>query len=198
MNPRQLATEINRWLDGRNLSGKRIDVTAPYSWVRHGYKPYAPIPSVAAAVLSEKLGSPITVDELWPAHRTTAPSSLTAANELGSFETMDAPLAALDELAASSAGSNTDVTPANGADLAAAVHQGLHTTLRWTTPGTLHREHVLQPQVDVIAAHVTALRKLDDRHGGGALSLRYITGNSGPSSTSSARPTTSRPSAGNS
>src|SRR5690606_25937928 len=102
--------------------------------------------------------------------------SLTAADGLGGFETMDAPLAALDELAALSAGSNTNVTPANGVDLTAAVHQGLQTTLRWTRPGALNRERVLQPQVDVIATHVTALRKLDDRHGGGTLSLRYITG----------------------
>lgn len=29
-------------------------------------------------------------------------------------------------------------------------------------------------QVDLIGAHVTALRRLDDRYGGGALSLRYV------------------------
>lgn len=177
LNPRQLATEINRWLDGRDLGDRRIDVTAPYSWVRRGYKPYAPIPSIAAAVLSERLGSPITVDELWPDHRPTGPGSLAAADGLGGFETMDASLAALNDLAALSAASNTNVTAANGVDLTAAVHQGLRTTLRWAAaPGASHRERVLQPQVDVIAAHVTALRKLDDRHGGGALSLRYITG----------------------
>jgi hypothetical protein len=36
-------------------------------------------------------------------------------------------------------------------------------------------EYVLPEQVDLIAAHVAALRRLDDRHGGGALSLRYVT-----------------------
>src|SRR5204862_6776366 len=29
-------------------------------------------------------------------------------------------------------------------------------------------------QVELIASHVGALRRLDDRHGGGALSLRYV------------------------
>ena len=34
----------------------------------------------------------------------------------------------------------------------------------------------MQPeQVDLISSHVAALRRLDDRHGGGALSLRYVT-----------------------
>ncbi len=118
----------------------------------------------------------VSVDELWPDHRTTDPGSLAAIDGLGGFKTVDDPLAALDELAALSAGSNTNVTSATGVALTAAVHQGLQATLRWTTPGASHREQVLQPQVDVIAGHVTALRKLDDRHGGGALSLRYITG----------------------
>jgi hypothetical protein len=36
-------------------------------------------------------------------------------------------------------------------------------------------ERVLPPQVRLIGAHVEALRKLDDRHGGGVLSLRYVT-----------------------
>ncbi|MGL5809525.1 MAG: hypothetical protein ACRCYQ_06255 [Nocardioides sp.] len=37
------------------------------------------------------------------------------------------------------------------------------------------RERVLPEQVDLISAHIAALRRLDDKHGGGALSLRYVT-----------------------
>ncbi len=36
-------------------------------------------------------------------------------------------------------------------------------------------EYVPPEQVELISAHVAALRRLDDRHGGGALSLRYVT-----------------------
>ena len=36
-------------------------------------------------------------------------------------------------------------------------------------------DRVLADQVGLISSHVTALRRLDDRHGGGALSLRYVT-----------------------
>src|SRR6185437_14362931 len=41
--------------------------------------------------------------------------------------------------------------------------------------GRAGHDRVLPEQVDLIAAHVVALRRLDDRHGGGALSLRYVT-----------------------
>jgi len=40
----------------------------------------------------------------------------------------------------------------------------------------LDGEPVLPPMVDLIDQHITALRRLDDRQGGGALSLRYVTG----------------------
>jgi hypothetical protein len=36
-------------------------------------------------------------------------------------------------------------------------------------------ENVHPEQVDLVAAHVAELRRLDDRHGGGALSVRYVT-----------------------
>lgn len=175
MNPRQLAAEINKWLEGRGLGDRRIDLTAPYSWVRHGYKPYDPIPSVVAAVLSERLGTTVTVDELWPGRRSTAIPAISATTGLNDYGTVDDAVHALDDLTSLSAGAHTEITPAPGPDLTAAVHQGLSATLRWRRPDTT-REPVLQPQVDVIAAHVTALRKLDDLHGGGVLSLRYITG----------------------
>jgi hypothetical protein len=50
--------------------------------------------------------------------------------------------------------------------------------LRGAVVGARHRaghDHVLPEQVELITAHVAALRRLDDRHGGGALSLRYVT-----------------------
>jgi len=36
------------------------------------------------------------------------------------------------------------------------------------------REYVPLQQAELIASHVAALRRLDDRYGGGALSLRYV------------------------
>ncbi|WP_433496781.1 hypothetical protein ACQP1K_17500 [Sphaerimonospora sp. CA-214678] len=172
MNPRQLAAAVNAWLAGRGLGSRRIDPTAPYAWVRHGYKPYDPIPSVVAIVLSEHLGYPVGVDQLWPA-RPSAVMSAAASDLLqeGGVENM---LQSLSELTTLSAGKNAEVIAASGPDLAAAVLDGLRTSVSWAHRRS-GRERVLPPQVRLIGAHVEALRKLDDRHGGGALSMRYVT-----------------------
>jgi len=39
----------------------------------------------------------------------------------------------------------------------------------------LGNERVLPPMMDLLDGHIAALRRLDDRQGGGALSLRYVT-----------------------
>src|SRR5580692_4677973 len=54
--PRQLVTAINARLSGQGRERLRLDPTAGYSWVRRAYRPRPPIPDVAAAVLSERLG----------------------------------------------------------------------------------------------------------------------------------------------
>jgi hypothetical protein len=59
-------------------------------------------------------------------------------------------------------------------DLTAAVLDQLRGAVLVTRTRAGH-EYVPREQVDLIAAHVAALRRLDDRHGGGALSLRYVT-----------------------
>ncbi|MFI7449689.1 hypothetical protein ACIBQX_19495 [Nonomuraea sp. NPDC049714] len=171
MNPRQLAVAVNAWLVDRGLGSRRIDPTAPYSWVRHGYKPYDPLPSVVAAVLSEQVGYTVRVDHLWPTRR---PATVSAVSGFDKDGTVDEMLQSLSELTTVSAARNADVGAASGHDLAAAVLDGLRMTTTWTQRNA-SRERVLPPQVRVIGAHIEALRKLDDRHGGGVLSLRYVT-----------------------
>jgi hypothetical protein len=74
------------------------------------------------------------------------------------------------------------VIAGSGAELAAAVADGLRVVDDGKGPGRT-RGHgqvsggrVTAAQVEVIAAHVEALRRLDDQHGGGALSLAYTAG----------------------
>jgi len=54
--PRQLVTAINSRLSSQGRERLRLDPTAGYSWVKRGFRPRAPIPDVAAAVLTERLG----------------------------------------------------------------------------------------------------------------------------------------------
>src|SRR2546430_564361 len=72
--PRQLTAAINGQLSRQGRDRDRIDATAAYPWVRRGYRPRPPIPGVAASVLSEQLGFPVTVEQLWPGRPATGRS----------------------------------------------------------------------------------------------------------------------------
>jgi hypothetical protein len=69
---------------------------------------------------------------------------------------------------------SSPIADASGADLTATVLDQLRGAIL-VARNRAGFEYVLPEQVDLIAAHVAALRRLDDRHGGGALSLRYVT-----------------------
>lgn len=62
LGPRELAAEINRHIG----SGPPISKTAPYAWVNDGRTPQrAEIRSLAAFVLSQRLGRLISADQIW-------------------------------------------------------------------------------------------------------------------------------------
>jgi hypothetical protein len=80
----------------------------------------------------------------------------------------------LSQLATIAPTPRSPIEDASGADLTAAVLDQLRGAVLVARNRAGH-DYVLAEQVDLIAAHITALRRLDDRHGGGALSLRYVT-----------------------
>ncbi len=167
------AREINARLVARGLADRAIHSTTPYHWIRSGFMPYGPIPHIAAAVLSDYLGMPVSVSELWPQHPRSTITTLTAVAGLDGLATLDDMLRALGELVALGSGGEDPIGQADGFDLLAAVHDENRVAGTWA--GRPQHEKVLPSQVGLIAAHVAALRRQDDRHGGGALSLRYIT-----------------------
>jgi hypothetical protein len=157
------------------MSDRRIDVTTPYSWVRHGYLPYEPLPSAVATVLSRQLGIEVTVNDIWPQRRREAHHSDGAVDDFAEMATLDDAVSSLRSLASAALPPVPTVRPANGADLAAAVMDGLTRPLR-RRDRVRNAEHLTPVQVEVLAEHVATLRRLDDRHGGGVLSLRYVSG----------------------
>lgn len=170
--PRQLVGAINTRLSGQGREKLRLDPTAAYSWLRRGYCPRPPIPDIAAAVLSEQVGYPVTASQLWPGRGGPDTAVRTAADGLGGIACVDDVLGELAKMTATAVAEGGRVAGASGADLAAVVNQA---------PGLMKpaghragREYVPVPQADLITAHVTSLRRLDDRYGGGALSLRYV------------------------
>jgi hypothetical protein len=172
--PRRLVREINAWLTNHGQRHLRIDQTAAYPWINRGYLPRAPIPTVAAAVLSRELGEVVTVDQLWPGRSRATGAAFVAADSLDELATTDDAVQALLSLSHTTENDRRLITAAPGPVLHAAAVEGLRPTPHWNSPPS-GRQRALAPQVDAIATHVASLRRLDDRDGGGALSLSYVT-----------------------
>jgi hypothetical protein len=172
--PRQLVTAINSRLSGQGRDRLRLDPTAGYSWVRRGFRPRPPIPDIAAAVLSERLGYTVTAAQLWPGRQGAGGPPQDAASGLDGVAGLDAMIRELSNLGATAATPQSPITGASGADLTVAVVDYFNSAVVAVRDRAGH-DHVLTEQVELISSHVAALRRLDDRHGGGALSLRYVT-----------------------
>ncbi|MGH4014764.1 MAG: hypothetical protein ACRDSL_12725 [Pseudonocardiaceae bacterium] len=78
-------------------------------------------------------------------------------------------LAGLDQLS----GGGGVFLPASAVQLLTAVHDGLRAPGLWQ-PGVSGGDRLLPPMLTVIRSHIAELRRLDDRAGGGAVSLRYV------------------------
>ena len=165
--PRDLARAVNAWLTRRGRSSERIDITAAYPWVRSNYCPHGSIPEVVATVLTDQLGTYIAAEHLWPDHNRARRSTAKVA-DMAAGTSLDQVVRSLEQLV-----DGARPLPTAGPDLVAAVLDGIHTVVD-SIPAQSGRDRVLAPQADLIATHVGALRHLDDRQGGGALSLRYV------------------------
>jgi hypothetical protein len=172
--PRQWVTAINSRLSSQGRDRLRLDPTAGYPWVRRGFRPRPPVPDIAAAVLSERLGYEVTASQLWPGRSEPTGSTYDATQNLGSIHGVDDLVGELSQLGLIAATPQSPITEASGADLTATVLDQMKgaTLVGRTRAG---HDYVLPEQIDLISSHVTALRRLDDKHGGGALSLRYVT-----------------------
>ena len=172
--PRQLVTAINARLSSQGRDRLRLDPTAGYSWVRRGFRPRPPIPGIAAAVLTERLGYTVAVSQT--VARATGPRMpmRSATSDLDAVTSVDDLIHELNQLSTTATTPRSPIAGASGADLTAVVLDQLSAAVV-TARRRIGHDHVLPEQVGLISAHVAALRRLDDRHGGGALSLRYVT-----------------------
>lgn len=168
--PRRWDAEINRLLMLRGRARDRIHPTGPYHWVKSGHAPNdVTVAAVAADVLSIRLGRPVTVTNLWDAPDSKQRAPSTSTEGLHGPITQQRVFAGLNALSAEG-----DVfLPAHGARLVAAARSA---TGPLEATGALPRfgERVSPPLLPVIRSHIAALRRLDDRTGGGATSLRYV------------------------
>lgn len=164
--PRDLARAVNSWLTARGRAQDRINITAAYPWVRDNYCPHGSIPAVVATVISEQLGCDVSAADLWP-DSARARRAVRQVADLGDASSFDDVARSLRQLAGGARPS-----PISGPQLVQAVAAGVDQS-RPSASGRRH-DRVRQAQAALIADHVGALRRLDDRQGGGALSLRYV------------------------
>jgi len=168
--PRDLVAAINTRLSRQGRDRQRIDPTTGYFWLRGGQpRPY--VRWLIAAALSERLGFKVDVSQLWPG---TDASEVAAASGFESVSHVDDLLRELGHLSTIAATPLSPVADASGLDLIAVVldqFRGISVSARRRPD----HENVHPEQVNLVTEHVADLRRLDDRHGGGALSVRYVT-----------------------
>lgn len=169
---RDLANAINARLSAQGRSELRIDPTGAYFWLSGG-SPRPPIQWMAASVLSERLGFKVDAAQLWPG-ATAGGFELAAASGFDEMTHIDDLLRELSQLATVAGTPLSPVSDASGLDLVTVVHDQLHGAVI-SARQRADREKIDGEQVRLISEHVAALRRLDDRQGGGALSVRYVT-----------------------
>lgn len=173
--PRELARVVNDRLDRLGKGNLRIHLTTPYSWLRHGYCPYQPTADIVAEVLSERLGRPITAATLWPDRAKSATSPSSSADRLEPRWSFGTVAAELGGLARSGEAERQAIRPVRRSELVDLALDGVR-----HSPAPLAQvidgDRVMAPMMDLIGDHIAALRRLDDRQGGGALSVRYVSG----------------------
>jgi hypothetical protein len=164
--PRRLAREINRMFGAGTVSE-----TAPYHWRDHGRVPYAPLPALAAYVLSRHIGRTITADELW---RTDGPAPPAVVPASAGFELPWSPSATMQVVDAWIAGGLIDrrtFLAVTGAALSQAVFGVLPALLEQ------HDGNATDDYPDLLVGQIEQtipmLQRLDDAKGGAA-NLAYV------------------------
>lgn len=174
LKPRELAQAINTRLERRGLDRHRIHPSTPYHWIRHGYCPHEPIPRIVVELLEERLGQRVPLNDLWPGRTSVGVTARHSDDELDADWTPENAVGLLDDLVSLGDVERRAFRPAVGVPLITAALDGITYTPSPVTAALGH-ERVLPPMMDLLAGHIAALRRLDDRQGGGALSLRYVT-----------------------
>jgi len=128
-------TAINARLSSQGRDRLRLDPTAGYSWVRRGFRPRPPIPGIAAAVLTERLGYTVTVGELWPGRPDPGGLACTATGDLDGMTSVDDLIRELSQLGVTAATPQSPIAEASGADLTAVVLDQLNAPWSWPVTG---------------------------------------------------------------
>jgi len=165
LSPRALAREINRLVGSGTVAE-----TAPYYWRDSGGVPREPLPSLAAYVLSRRLGRIIGVRDLWKGRATDATRLVPADAGMGQSWTLPTTLSIAEDWLLGGLLDRRMFLAVSGDVLARAVG----TCLATSSPSTIASDSTADnPVVDQIESSVPLLQRLDDERGG-ASGLSYV------------------------
>lgn len=158
--PERLAREINRSYGAGTISAK-----APYAWLKGSY-PRGPVPSLVAAILSDRLGTVVDVSQIWPQRFAAKDHRVNVDHILDlpwSEEHLIHTLRSLAERTETGGATPTGV--ASGAKLVSVAVDWL------TTEGERPRsksdgDEVSPELIDLLADRTDQLRRLDEAQGG--------------------------------
>jgi tetratricopeptide (TPR) repeat protein len=158
--PERLALEVNRVLGVR----REIHRTLPYKWRDEDTLPREPLPAIVAAVLSEALGEPLTVQRLWGGRARPSTQWAPADDGMDLPWTQAGTVKLLDVVRSGFMDRRTFLAVAGGSLAGPAAH--------WLTieparlAAVMSGDRVTSQLVDLIDADIAGLRRLDDGPGG--------------------------------
>ena len=169
--PRDLAHAVNGWLEVRGRISEQIHPTTPYHWLSKGFCPHPPYPAIVAEVLSTALGTVIAPHDIWPGKVAATPPPTTAVENLAATWTPDDVLSRISDLVRHP---QEECVQVEGPRLIASALDGISHSPGRVMDTAAKGEPVRPELMTLIARHIADLRLLDDRAGGGALNLRYV------------------------
>jgi hypothetical protein len=154
--PERLARELNREYGQGTVSPK-----APYGWLKGSF-PRGRIPGFVADVLSDRLGKPVEIGQIWPGR---ADGGTAADDHLERAWSIEAATRSLRRLAAPRRLPAEPAAPHPGTALLSVAVDWL-TATRQPVPAGREPNGFFRELPDVLAERLDQLRRMDDRHGG--------------------------------
>lgn len=158
--PRDLSRHLNK-----AIGECMVSATAPYHWRDNGRVPRAPLPPLVAGLLSQQLGRPITVMELWGTTCEETSAVMSADRGFQTAPTQAGMMKIVDDWVASGLTDRQLCLAISGHTLV-----DLAATGSGASPSIRRRPEVSGPLLEQIEATVPLLQQLDDTTGGG----RYL------------------------
>lgn len=167
--PKALARKLNRVFGTGTVAE-----SAPYHWRDSGALPRSPLPTMAAYVLSQELGRPIPVAELWQGRVGDSSALVSADTDLARPWTVKGMEAIVQDWVRGGLVDRRRYLAISGSGLLAIVAQYLDGTAgRGQLTPRMASSLGNDPLVDQVEQHLPMLQALDDEHGG-ARHLAYV------------------------